>query len=70
MAFIPAAEINPLALSGDSYHLAPQKLPGRNGGYMPGADKAYAALAGAIRRSGKLAVTSRASRGRDSSTAS
>lgn len=64
VAFVPASEINPLALSGDSYHLAPQKLPGRNGGHMPGAEKAYVALAGAIRRSGKLAVTSMAMRGR------
>jgi DNA end-binding protein Ku len=64
VAFVPASEINPLALSGDSYHLAPQKAPGRDGGYLPGAEKAYVALAGAIRRSGKLAVTAMAMRGR------
>jgi DNA end-binding protein Ku len=57
VAFVAASEINPLALSGDSYHIAPQPR-------VAGAEKAYVALAGAIRRSGKLAVTSMAMRGR------
>lgn len=57
-AFVPATEVGPLALSGASYYLAPDSK-------VKGGGKAFTLLAGAMERSGRLAVVVWGTRGRE-----
>jgi DNA end-binding protein Ku len=57
-SFVPASEVGAMALSGTSYYLGPDSK-------VKGSAKPYALLAGALERSGRLAVIVWGTRGRE-----